>query len=106
MIEADGCGMKSFDINTCAVCGMRAVGGGYNSLKKLCGHLNMPKPMTETIHKNISKKIRGSTKFVAEASMKSAASELANKNGGVSDVSVSVDGTWQKRGFSSLNGVK
>ena len=33
--------------------------------------------------------------------MKSAASEY--KNGGVTDVSVSVDGTWQKRGFSSLN---
>ena len=101
MIEADGCGMKSFDINTRVVYGMRAVGGGYNSLKKLCGHLNMPKPMTEKSHKNISKRIRESTKFVAEASMKSAASELANKNGGVSDVSVSVDGTWQKRGFSS-----
>ena len=84
---------------------MRAVGGGYNSLNKHCGHLNMPKPMTEKSHKNISKKIRGSTKFVAEASMKSAASELANKNGGDSDVSVSVDGTLQKRGFSSLNGV-
>ena len=40
----------------------------------------MPKPMTEKSHKNISKKIRGSTKFVAEVSMKFAASELANKN--------------------------
>ena len=30
---------------------------------------------------------------------------LDHLNGGVSDVSVSVDGTWQKRGFSSLNGV-
>ena len=27
-------GMKSFDINTRAVYGMRAVGGGYDSLKK------------------------------------------------------------------------
>ena len=48
--------MKSFDINTRAVYGMRAVGGGCNSLKKLCGHLNMLKPMTEKSHKNISKK--------------------------------------------------
>ena len=54
IIEADGCGMKSFDINTRAVFGLRAVGGGYNSLKKLCGHLNMTKPMTEKNHKNIS----------------------------------------------------
>ena len=37
--------------------------------------------------------------------MKSAGSELANKNGGISGVSVSVDGSWQKRGFSSLNAV-
>ena len=89
MIEADGCGMKPFDINTRAVYGTRAVGGGYNSLKKLCGHLNMPKCQKRVI------KIfqRKSTKFVAEASRKSAASELANKNGGVSEVSVSVDGT-------------
>ena len=49
--------------------------------------------------------IRESTKFVAEASMKSAAPELKNKNGRVTDVSVSVDATWQKRGFSSINGV-
>ena len=46
IIEADGCGMKSFDINTRAVYGMRAVDGGYES-SKLCWHLNMPKPMTE-----------------------------------------------------------
>ena len=39
MIQADDCGMKSFDINTRAVYGMRAVGGGYNSLNKLCGYL-------------------------------------------------------------------
>ena len=94
--------MKSFGINTRAVYGMKAVGGFYDSLKKLCENLNMPKPMTEKTHNNISKKIRESTKFVAEASMKSAASELENKNGDVTDVSVSVGGTWQKRGFSSL----
>ena len=57
MIEADGCGMKSFDINTRAVYGMRAVGGGYNSLKKLRGHLNMPKPMTEKNHKTFQRKL-------------------------------------------------
>ena len=51
MIEADGCEMKSFDINTRAVYGMRAVGGGYNSLNKLCGYLNVPKPMIEKSYK-------------------------------------------------------
>ena len=49
--------------------------------------------MTEKTHENISKKTRESTKFVAEGSMKSAASELENKSGGVTDVSVSVDRT-------------
>ena len=37
--------------------------------------------------------------------MKSAAAELVNEDGNVTDVAVSVDGTWQKRVFSSLNGV-
>ena len=35
----------------------------------------------------------------------SAAAIEAIKEEGTTDIGVSVDGTWQKRGFSSLNGV-
>ena len=68
------------------------MGGGYDSLGKTLWAFNYAKTNDRTF-----------TKFVAEASMRSAASEY--KNGGVTDASVSVDGTWQKRGFSSLDGV-
>ena len=63
----------------------------------------MVKPMTEKNYNKLSNKITKSIKIVAEISMKSAATEFANKDGNVTVVAVSVDGTWQKRGLSSLN---
>ena len=48
--------------------------------------------------------MKGSTKLVPEKSMSMAAPKL---RGAVdsADVGVSVDGTWQRKGFTSLNGV-
>ena len=43
-------------------------------------------------------------RIVAEASMSASADE-AKQNDGTADISVSMDDTWQKTGFSSLNGV-
>ena len=43
-------------------------------------------------------------KVVAEKSMVVAVNDL-RKDADVIDIGVSVDGTWQRRGFSSLNGV-
>ena len=97
--------MKSFDRKTRAVYAMRTVDCGHNVLEKLCGYLNMPKPMAEKNYNKLSNKITKSTKIVAEICMKSAAAELVNEDGNVTDVAISVDGTWQKRVFSSLNGV-
>ena len=37
--------------------------------------------------------------------MRNAAKEIQDEIKDITDVSVSVDGSWQKRGFSSLNGV-
>ena len=88
--------MKSFDINTRAVYGMRTVGCGHCALEKLCGYLNMPKPMTEGDYSKLSYKITKSITIVAEISMKSATPEFVNEDGNVTDVAVFVDGTWQK----------
>ena len=60
--------------------------------------------MTHNNYNKLSNKIKNATKHVAEESMKSAAAELKNEEV-VADIGVSVDGSWQKRGFSSLNGV-
>lgn len=42
---------------------------------------------------------------VAENSMKEAAQEAKKENDGCNNIAVAVDGTWQRRGFISLNGV-
>ena len=62
--------------------------------------------MTKNNHNKISRHITVATQEIAERSMKDAANYL---KGGIdvamTNVPASVDGTWQKRGFSSLNGV-
>ena len=62
----------------------------------------MPKPMTHNYYDNCPN--RNATKHIADKSMKPAGDEL--KDGEVvTDIGASVDGSWQKRGFSSLHGV-
>ena len=39
-------GMKTFDVNIRTVYAMRSIDVGYVGLEKICGLLDMPKPMT------------------------------------------------------------
>ena len=99
-------GMKAYEVNYRAVYASRTVGIDHTGLETICGILNMPKPMTATNYNNISFVFRDAAKEVAENSMKTAADQLRiNKESDVIDIGVSVDGSWQRRGFSSLNGV-
>ena len=98
-------GMKPFEINTRAVYALRSCGVGHTGLEKICCILNMPKPMTVMNCNNISNNIRDSAKQIAERSMNNAAVELKRGKNMVIDIGVSLDGSWQRRGFSSMNGV-
>ena len=102
-------GMKPFEINVRVVYGMRTIGADHASLEKFCGFLNMPKPMKAKNFMNISNNLRDAAKVVAQRSMTTAVNELRIKENlnetDIIDTGVSVDGTWQRRGFSSLNGV-
>ena len=97
----------SFDINNRMVYTMRTMGHGYSGVEKFAGLMNMPKPMTRNNYDKLVVKIASVTKTVAENTMSDAADELKNlaKDNQVVDTTVSCDGTWQKRGFQSLNGV-
>ncbi|GFV22231.1 uncharacterized protein TNCV_1765551 [Trichonephila clavipes] len=44
------------------------------------------------------------TKDVRDATMKGAIEEAVQENQNIIDIPVAVDGTWQKRGYSSMNG--
>ncbi|ELU18248.1 hypothetical protein CAPTEDRAFT_210719 [Capitella teleta] len=65
--------------------------------------MNMPQPMrTSSWNRHITV-IHEATNTVAFANMKEVAADLKKKSG--KKATVSCDGTWQRRGFASKNGV-
>ena len=97
-------GMKPFEINYRAVYALRTIGVRYSGLEKVFGMFNLPKPMTQKNYDAVSRILGNSAKMAAELSMMEAAEDLRKVPGITTYVGVSVDGTWQRRGYSSLNG--
>ena len=98
-------GMRPFEVNFGAVYAMRTVGLDHTDLEKIRCMLNIPKQMTVKNYNYSSDILCNAAKFVAERSMKDATSQLKkSRNVDILDIGVSVDGTWQKQGFSLLNG--
>ena len=69
--------------------------------------LNLPSPMAYRSYQGINEKLLVAYEKVAEESISSECAKIREEAGdvnAVSDTTVAIDGTWQKRGFSSLNG--
>ena len=67
--------------------------------------MNFPKPMTQKSYDKSVKSLLKATSTVAQETMMEAAEELkADSEKDVVDVDISADGSWQRRGYSSLNG--
>ena len=97
---------KGFDINRRIVYTMRSCGQGYSGINTFTTLMDMPKPMRSTNYDKIVKSFAGVSKEIAEGTMEDAAGEIrfqANSED-IIDTSVSHDGSWQRRGHSSLNG--
>jgi hypothetical protein len=90
-------------INRRLVYAMREVGCGYGEARKLSYLLNMPPPPTTNSYQAHVKALCSVVSELAEKSMSTAAEEIHQLTGG--ECGVSVDGTWHRRGFSSLSGV-
>ena len=98
---------KSYDINPRVIYAMRNIGQGHASIKKFTALMNMPPPMTVKNYDRAVSKITKIVVDVAEETMAEAAHELKILKGGdnsIIDIPVSCDGSWQRRGFASLNG--
>ena len=61
--------------------------------------------MTVMSFDKLSNKVRDAAKGTAEASMNASAAELWKDSPETTDIGFTVDGTWQHRGYSSMNGV-
>ncbi|GFV10286.1 uncharacterized protein TNCV_3439721 [Trichonephila clavipes] len=94
---------KMYKVNTRLAYAMRSVGKGKAAAKVFCGVMNLPPPpkrFYESLHA-----LNNATEKVAKVSMALAAAETLSFNNGNPNVPVAIDGTWQKRGHTSLNGV-
>ncbi|GFU80150.1 uncharacterized protein TNCV_2911591 [Trichonephila clavipes] len=65
--------------------------------------MNLPQPPTRFAP--YGKRILNAAKLVYEDSIQNAAKEAICENEGNKNIAVAVDGTWKKRGYTSLNGV-
>ena len=87
---------------------MRRLGKGYTGLKFFVFLVNRPPPMSKKSYRETNVKLCDAVKVVAEKSLKDDVEEVKVIEGARDDgyyyISVSVDGTWHRRGFSSLNG--
>ncbi|GFX01159.1 uncharacterized protein TNCV_4581251 [Trichonephila clavipes] len=96
---------KLHSINLAFVFGMRIIGKGHSAAKKLCSAINIDVPSKRAFG-FLEKKLEFAASNVACNTMKEAALEIRSNETDTefSQCGVSVDGTWQRRGYSSLNG--
>ncbi|GFT95724.1 uncharacterized protein TNCV_310991 [Trichonephila clavipes] len=90
-------------INTRFEYAMRSIGKGAEAGRMFCGVMNLPQPPTR--FSPYGKRILNAAKPVYEDSIQNAAKEAICENEDNKNIAVAVDGTWQKRGYTSLNGV-
>lgn len=92
-----------FECNIRFVYAMRSIGKGYESGKNFCAVMNLPRPPTKFTKFNAI--LNNSIKECAEISMQDAVKEAVLENEGSTDLTVALDGSWQKRGHTSANGI-
>ena len=96
-----------FVVNQRAILSMCMLGRGFEGLNMFCGIMNMESPMKKKTFTKLLSSLRKAANCVADNSMSTAASDVHEKEDEVDGITNSTcvfDGTWQKRGFSSLVG--
>lgn len=100
----------SYSINRRFLFVMRVLGLGLKGATKFCGLMDMPPFLCQRTYDLIVNNIHSSIKIVGEKLFQRACAEekgLSSQEQGSAntELTVSGDGTWKKRGFSSLYGV-
>uniref|UniRef100_A0A1B6JDH1 Mutator-like transposase domain-containing protein n=1 Tax=Homalodisca liturata TaxID=320908 RepID=A0A1B6JDH1_9HEMI len=92
-----------YDLNLRLVYAMRNIGKGRVAAEKICAFMNLtPPPLRYHEHEHYLGSI---AELVCKKSMQSAVQEAVSDNDGCRDLAIAADGSWQKRGHLSLNGV-
>ncbi|XP_036148055.1 uncharacterized protein LOC118647367 [Monomorium pharaonis] len=102
---------RSYEINRRFIFTMRVLGLGLKSCQKFCGLMDMPHFIFQTSYDITINNILNCVKEVSDKLFKNAVNEEkkeACKERNIeetNELTVSGDGTWKKRGFTSLYGV-
>lgn len=92
-----------YDLNVRLVYGMRAIGKGHRAAEVLFGVLKLHAPPAK--YSKYERFISHGTKDLCLESMKAAVEEAVAANNGIRDLCVGINGSWQKRGHVSNNGI-
>ena len=97
-----------FEVNLRVVAAFREIGKGHSGIENFCRCMNM-NGISQTGYRKLKLKLAEAYEADADASMQFAASEVRASGGeqiqGNTVCQCSLDGSWQKRGHSSLNGL-
>ncbi|KAJ8888781.1 hypothetical protein PR048_008273 [Dryococelus australis] len=97
------CIRNTYEINIRYAHVLRFIGRGKASGTSFSAVMNLSPPNTK--FEKYNTKLLAAVTEVCEASMRHAAKEVVLENEGRSDVADAFDGTWQKRGHISMDGV-
>ena len=101
----------AYEINQRFCFAMRLLGVGFRGAAKFCGFMDLPAPVQQTTYDIIVKNIHTAASSVCEEVLKEAIKEEREEirkydpSSNDEELTVSGDGTWRKRGFSSLFGI-
>ncbi|XP_075748767.1 uncharacterized protein LOC142814252 [Rhipicephalus microplus] len=99
-----GSSRDSFAVNVKVVVASRAIGIGHEQLSRFCAILGLPIPMHHKTFIAIGKKVHAAATKAVQENLAKARMITKEKVHGA-DVAVMYDGTWQKRGHKSHNGI-
>ena len=103
-----------FEVNTTAVLAFRSIGCGFSAIRDWCSTMNLPNCVSREAYSNNHNKIGAASKATFDKILESSreAIQTAYKDIGIVpdeqgslDIAVSFDGSWQRGGHSSHNGM-
>lgn len=94
-----------FEVNLRSVMAFREIGKGLTALESFCSVMNMPSPVSNVGYARINNLLHKAYTEAAQDSMENAAKVVRNNTDMITDIVASFDGTWQRRGYASLNGI-
>ncbi|KYN11352.1 hypothetical protein ALC57_16498, partial [Trachymyrmex cornetzi] len=110
MIPSSSFVAHSYEINRRFILTMRVLGLGLAGAQKFCGLMDMPSFLSEHTYSLILKNIHDSVKIAVEVLFQKAVREEIEiafdaVTNAIKKLTVSGDGSWRKRGYTSLFGV-